>query len=599
MATNQNDRDRDAIAAVRNFVQSLEKQEVFVTEKVAFDVRELVRTLRKNYWGVYDNPLDKAGRPKLWQALTEFVCDQNAIKRDLDTKDIVWRAKTSEGLADAELARPITQDYLLDTNFGEDMDDAALRCAIDGTVVWKIWEEKDGEGEYVPRRRIVDLLNFYIDPTARSIAESPLVAERTLMTPNEIRGMTGWDNTDLSLLQTDESNRYDRENKNGKTDFGYALRDVWELWGLVPASLFGGKGADVEAHLIVSGIDSGTPAVHLCEKNAKKLRHTKLAYKPYEEMWSQRVPGRWYGKGPAEKVIELQKYLNLILNARVTRHTLSQMGIWKVRENSGITQKSIQGIAANGAIKLRDMADIEQIVVAEAQSTYSDEDRAIDWARKITGVSESLTGERLPASTPATNAALAAQGAQDYFSNQKERDGNFYRRLFSRHVWPVLAKNVDAGYIVRFFRADPRYSELCERVAVNKVIEEIGRAAERGEAPTPEQVNAAIEQAKRDLESSGQIFVEAVGRVADDLEASVEATNEALDVGVTVDKLFKAAELMPQSSEYIVRQALDVMGIAQPPAPVQPQAAPAMPGMPVPSGPMQSPAPAAQFLSAR
>lgn len=586
-----NDKDRAAVAAVQTFVQSLERQQVFVTEKVSFDMRKLISNLRKNYWGVYDNPLSPSGNRKLWQTLTEFVCDQHAIKSDLDTKDMVWRSKTQEGLADAELARPITQDYLSDTNFGEDMDDAAMRRAIDGTAVWKVWEEKDGK-EYVPRRRLVDLLNFYIDPTTRSIAEAPIVVERTLMTTGEIAAMTGWKNTDN--LQVDSLDRSDRDNRNGSSNFGYSMRDVWELWGLVPAEVFGEKGPDVQAHLIVSGLDAGGPAVHLLEKNTKKLKGTNLPYKPYEEQWAQRVPGRWYGKGPAEKVMELQKYVNLILNARVTRHTLSQMGIWKVRENSGITQKSIAGIAANGVVKVRDMADIEQIVVAEAQSTYSDEDRAIDWARKITGVAEALTGERLPASTPATNAALAAQGAQDYFSNQKERDGNFYRRLFSRHVWPILAKNVTKGYVARFFRDDRRWSELLERIAVNRAAAAIDAAAASGQVPTPEQVAVAIEQAKRDLNSSGTLFVEAVSDIADDLEASIEATNEALDVGVTVDKLMNVAKLMPGSQEYIARQALDIMGIAQPPAPVaQPQMEQPQPAVQVPP-----PSPVGQLMSA-
>lgn len=595
MANNRQDRDRLAIKAVSDFVSSLEQQVVFVTEKVAVDVRQLIRNLRKNYWGVYDNPLDRSGKPKMWQALTEFVCDQHAIKRDLDAKDMAWRAKTADAMADAELARPITADYLADTNFGEDMDDAALRCAIDGTAVWKVWEEKDEEGEYVPRRRLVDLLNFYIDPTARSIAESPVVAERALMTPGEIRAMTGWENTDLDRLTTQEASRSDRENRNGASDNGYALRDVWELWGLVPAAIFGKQGQDIDAHVIVSGIDSGNPVVHLAEENKRKFKGTKLPYKPYEEMWAQRVPGRWYGKGPAEKVIELQKYVNLLLNARVTRHTLAQMGIWKVRDGSGITQKSLSQIPANGAIKVKDMGDIEQIVVAEAQSTYSDEDRAIDWARKITGVAEALTGERLPASTPATNAALAAQGAQDYFSSQKERDGHFYRRLFSRHIWPILAKNVKPGYLVRFFRTDPRWSELVERVAVAKASESLDKAAASGFVPTREQLEAAVQQAKLDLESSGALFVEAVAEVADDLEATIEATNESLDVGVTVDKLFKAAELMPESKSYLVRQALDVMGIAQPPASTLPTAEAA----PVPAMAAPEPSPAAQFLSAR
>lgn len=562
----QSNNESLAIETIQNFVDSLDKRFVFITEKVSIDVRELIRTLRKNYWGVYDNPIDASGKRKLWQALTEFVCDQHAIKSDLDTKDIVWRATTQDSVVDAEIARPITSQYLTDTNFGEDMDDANMRRAIDGTVVWKVWEEKI-EDKIVAQRRLVDLLNFYIDPTARSIAESPIVVERNLMTLNEIKSMSGWKNTNNLIAQS--SNRYDSENTN-EAENGYLMRDVWEGWGLFPAEIFGKKGLDINAQVVISGLESGNPTVHLIKENKRKFKNTNLSYKPFEESWAQRVPGRWYGKGPAEKVIELQKYVNLILNSRVTRHTLAQMGIWKVRDGSGITQKSISGLSANGVIKVRDMADIEQLVVAEAQSTYSDEDRALDWARKITGVNEALTGERLPASTPATNAVLAAQGAQDYFSTQKERDGHFYRRLFSRHIWPALAQNVKKGYIVRFFRHDPRWSELIERVATHLVIKQIDKNfQEKGNVPTPIQVELAIDQAKMDLESSGQLFIEAIKDITDNLEASIEATNEALDVGVMTDKLFKAAELMPQSSEYLVRRAIDILGVPQPPAGVQ------------------------------
>ena len=49
---------REAIALVEGEKQMWENATVFVTDKIAFNIRNLIRALRKNYWGIFDSPLD-------------------------------------------------------------------------------------------------------------------------------------------------------------------------------------------------------------------------------------------------------------------------------------------------------------------------------------------------------------------------------------------------------------------------------------------------------------------------------------------------------------------------------------------------------------
>ena len=185
---------REAWSAAINIVQreqsNWEEAIVYVTDKVAFRMRELIRIFRKNYWGVFDKPYDElTGREKTWIGLAMSIVEMYVKNGDIDQKDISFVARTEEGTEIADLTRLWVKEYLSRMYFGETLDEDQRQLCIDGTVVWKTWE---AGGKM--NRRTVDLLNFYIDPSEKDIQSAYRVTERSLLLPAQIAGMD-WYNT--------------------------------------------------------------------------------------------------------------------------------------------------------------------------------------------------------------------------------------------------------------------------------------------------------------------------------------------------------------------------------------------------------------------
>ena len=65
-----------------------------MTESVGFKMREMIRTFRKNYWGVFDEPTDpNTGLEKFWFHLAMKTVEDITKNVDIDTKDINYRVK--------------------------------------------------------------------------------------------------------------------------------------------------------------------------------------------------------------------------------------------------------------------------------------------------------------------------------------------------------------------------------------------------------------------------------------------------------------------------------------------------------------------------
>jgi hypothetical protein len=312
-----------AVGIVRNEKIRWELATAFVTPRVNFKMRQLIRILRKNYYGVFDQPYDEmTGIEKIWYPLTEINVEAVVKNIDLDQKDIGFRAKTPDSYGITDITRAFVKDKLDKIHFGQKLDDFERMLAIDGTAVWKTVEE-DGKMLILP----VDLLNIYIDPTTPSIQEAYRFTERSLMFPEEILGMTGWINTEgVEANVTEGLPRTDPFWMNRTMQFNSNVKmvDVYELWGKIPESLITGLAADenneIEGHIVVSNIDSpGKERLHLIERNTKRDAEGNYA-KPYEECWYTRVPNRWYGRGVAEKLLMLQVYANIMFN-RFGGHT--------------------------------------------------------------------------------------------------------------------------------------------------------------------------------------------------------------------------------------------------------------------------------------
>lgn len=560
-----------AITIVKQEKQLYEVATAFITDRVSFKMRDLLRICRKNYYGIFDQPKDPfTGLEKIWYPLTEINVEAVVKNIDLDQKDINFRAKTPNGYGITDLTRSVTRDKLSRIYFGQKLDAFERQLAIDGTAVWKTYEE---DGKLIIRP--IDILNIYIDPTSPSIQEAYRFTERTLMFPSEMRLMNGWYNLEDIDFNVPEGvprsdpywmNNASRMNSNVK------MWDVYETWGKIPKSLITGDKADdneeVDGHIVVSGIDSpGREKCHLIEINTKKDAEGN-ALKPYEEAWYTRVPNRWYGRGVAEKLLTLQVYANIVFNVRINRSRISQMGLFKIRKGAGITPQMLQRLPSNGGIVLTSMEDLEQLVVQEVGATsYKDEDVINSLSDRLTNAFEVATGESLPASTPATNAVLQSQAAKSGFAMIRDGVAQFLTRWMDRHALPIIASEITAEEIVRFTDDDDNFKEIVDRVVLWKAQKALDEAYAKGYLPSEQELVQEIENARERI-TKGDMFVDKVQKVvASQLETEVYINNEEMDISVTVQNLISMMNFAPEYREAIVKQTFDLMGLSAPKMP--------------------------------
>lgn len=557
-----------AIQIVQDEVESYEDSIVFVTDRVAFAMRDLVRTLRKNYWGVFEVPKDPlTGLDQVWTPLSRQVADTSRKSIDLDQGDINFRAKTREGVAVTDVVRAGVKDYLDRVFFGDILNTTATQLCIDGTVVWKSWEEKEA-GKSKLRTKQVDLLNVYIDPAADSIQEAYRFTERALMDKESVQRMTGWSNTEDVEAQTG-LNPTDARLDISSVQTNTKQVEVFETWGMIPLWMITGKisdkesGEEVEGHIVVSNARKGkSPKVHLVEKNITKDKDGNII-KPYEEVWYSKVAGRWYGVGPVEMCIAMQTWVNTVNNMRINRNYVAQLGLFKIKRGSGITRDSLTKLGSNGVIKVQNMDDIQQMVVQEAtQSSYNDETVAVDWARQITGATEAVIGESLPSSQTATSAVIQDRNSKTTFALVREGFGIFLQRWMDRHALPVIAKQMKKGTKLRISSDFDNIRQLRLRVALFTVQEELNKRIEKGELPSDEEIEQTIQSLEAQLQDEQELFVTLTEDIiAKGLDTKVYVTNEEFNPAVTADKIISLLQIAPETRAALLPQLVDVLGL--------------------------------------
>ena len=305
------------------------------------------------------------------------------------------------------------------------------------------------------------------------------------------------------------------------------------------------------------------------------------------------MPNRWYGRGVAEKLLTMQIYANIVFNVRINRSRMSQLGIFKMKKGAGITAQMLARLPSNGVVVLNNMDDLQQMVVQEVgQTSYTDEQVINTISERLTNAFEIVTGEALPSSTPATNAAIQNQNAKSGFALIKDSIGGFLERWMDRHALPIIAKELTTGAVVRFASDDDTFKQLVDRIVLSRAQEALDASFAKGYLPTEQEINSEIDRAKEKM-LKGDLFINLLRDViASELFTEVYVTNEEMDVSVTIQNLLNMLRVAPQYQDAIVKQTFDLMGLQQPKTPAQPQQM--TQGGQVPQ--MQSPIPQGQMM---
>lgn len=551
--------EREAIAIVDGERTQWETATCYVTPKVGFNMRVLIETVRKNFWGVFDKPIDKnTGRKKIWLPMTQRDVEIVWKSSDVDLKDMMFRARSPEGIECAELTRYVVRNYLDYIYFGETLDEMTRQLIMDGTVVWKTWEEN---GKM--KRKTVDLLNVYIDPTEENIQDAYRFTERSLSTPTQLKKMSGWKNTDVK-----GQTNLDKNNPNNPSNLTTAENvDVWEMWGKIPKWMVSRKkkdkdsGEEIDGHIVVSGLESGGGVVHLIEENKKKDRLGNVI-KPYEEGRLVKISGRWYGLGIPEREMALQEWLNISVNLRINRSYISQLGLFKIRQGSGITPQMLSGLASNGAIPVANMGDLEPLnVPGPNASDYQDEQVIREWAQAVTQSYPIASGESLPASQTATTSTIQSNASKSSYSMIRDAIEFMLTRWMDRHALPIIAKSISPKDVVRVMGDGDGFKELAEKITAYYAEE----ALNAGGVVDPILFAQEVEAAEAELRKRPQLFIEATRKiVASGLETRFYTNNESMDTQVTVQNLLAAMQIAPEYRESYVEQIADLQGLPKP-----------------------------------
>jgi hypothetical protein len=573
------DIEQEAIQIVESEVSKYKDGEFFITENVAIATRPLIRHLRKNYWGVFEQSKDPVtGKDKQWVPLTRLVVDAVRKNSDLDLKDVNFRANNEAGVPVTSLVRGFVRKWLYNNFFGEVLNDSILQMCIDGTVVWKTYTQTIG-GKLHVKRKTVDILNIFIDPTADSIQDAQRFTERALLSVDQVKAMDGWMKTD-GVKSASGLHRTDADLKH-INDIGEYV-DVYEMWGLIPKRLISGNKDDAElvpGHVVISGIETGDRRVHVLEANTNKDKNGDIV-KPYEELRFIKVPGRWAGVGPAEMVMKLQEWINTIINLRIQKNTSASLGLFKVKAGAGVTQQMLSNLISRGVIKLNNMDDLDNFRIDEAgESSYKDEEVAKNWAFDITSTYDIARGASLPASTTATSAVIEDRNSKTAFTLVIESTGLFLQRWMDRHFLPHVPKLIRQEKTTTLFGDFDDIDEIRHRIASYLVMQEMDKNySSSGFVPTTEDIQMAIQETEQKLRGKKNIFMDVLEDIiAANIDTVAQFTNEELDVAVTVRNLTDMANSVedPTVRNDFLMRALDILGIDVPESMRKPQ----MPGM--------------------
>lgn len=585
---------KEVIEAVRGEWRTYDNALVFVTDRVAFNIRALVKTLRKNYWGIFDNDKDPvSGQKMTWIPLTEWIVDTFVKNSDRDQKDVRTKAKRTAYVGLAMLVRNLIKNWMTKNIFGEELDETERQIGIDGSGIKKIYKGYDEKGKATVIMADVDILNAYFDFTVKSIHEAPRFTERALKYPGDLEAMDGWKNTNgiqgsTSLHPTDTNLS---ASTTPSVPRGARMVDVWESWGKYPKYFITGKKDDtdqIDMHLVVSGLQGRQENArwHLIETNPGGL-------KPYEECHTKRIKGRWLSRGPAESVMMIQGWLNMIVNIRKIRASVSQLGIFKLKKNAGVSPQNVSRMAANGFIQVNSMDDLEQLVVQEASmSSYKDEEVGVNWAKLVTSSFDVVTGETTQASKSATGLVIESKAAGSTFLMYKKAIGFWLTRMMNRHILPIMQEIITAGDIVRLSGSPEELAQYDDNVinclAKNQIADAIDKAKKDGKqiAFDPAQVFAEIERAKQSYKRMGkERLIEIKKLDLTQYEVEIYVGDEEFDEEVMANNLTKILSVVPQYQAMVVKEIFDIMGLDSSKIPDWPPAPPAPAGPGAPSGP--------------
>ncbi|MFA5185370.1 MAG: hypothetical protein WC551_02695 [Patescibacteria group bacterium] len=539
--------------------------DVEVVPGYTFNQMDTIKRCHLYYNSKFENGGTYSGEPKLFFNINKFRCDVATRFLNFDTKDIRLWENNSESELKTFLLEKELQLWMKRNKVGKLLNEIAEEAPIYGSVVIR----KNKKGAV-----LVDLRRFALDPTVETVGKSRFLSVKHYLTESEVREKAKTGGWDAKAVEDMLKTKGTLEGKPSyESDKGYnqittqPTYEVTEYWGDVAERLLGGKGEDlVRAFFIVGNLDVST-------KNDKgELTGGEAGLTLFKSRWTKEYPfkdfhysktrGRWLGRGVIEDLFEAQERTNEMTNQKRVSMKISAQHTFQTSGNTGIqniVQDLVNGdVIQNGGNLITPIATEERNLAAFTTETQ-EYDKLAD---RLSFAFDSVRGESMPSSTPATNAMLQNQGASSVFAFKRENLGLTLQAFFNDFVLPQLMSDLTPEHVLRFTGSLEDISKLDRAISESMTREEVLKRLLSGRPVTDEdqkQIKANIESqlkkrgAKRFIEVSKGFYGDA------DFEFDFMVTNEQEDVAVAAQNLMGIITALSKNPEMLKNPMIKVL----------------------------------------
>lgn len=456
-------------------------------EKNSRDMRTILKRAYRNFLGIFDEPNTRyTKRKKEFWNLTQYHSLTSASRVYVDPRAITILPRVEEDIPKAKVWGDLIPFQLNQMNFFQDMNKFGIELALFGTGIsaqdWEFKKEKyiDRDGKAIktrvqedrPSYKSVPLLNCYLDMTAETLQDSPSFIVETWHEASELPKLKERYKWKTNVNSIEGIKLITADGKLGQNDLlqyqqmGISQKQLevpmvsilWR-WGKIKLSWVTKKESDENEW--VEGIiallnkhgdeDDDKSAPVILDIRVNPFDHGK---RPFEECWYIKIPGRWYGLGVGEMLLDPQSYLNRVINQRIDNNEILQNKMYKVRRGAGLDNKSIAA-APGKAISVQNMDDIQVLETGDAKtSSYNDEQNILVWAERQTHIKDASSSAK-----SATEAQINAELAGDFFAIVRRNINDYLRRV----VWQIIELDkqfIDKEIVIRIVGEPSDFKEF-------------------------------------------------------------------------------------------------------------------------------------------
>lgn len=543
---------RTIFDAIRQERQDFLYNTIQIVDGFMFSQYQTIKKIHKYYNGQYNDgnyeTINGITRKKVFWTIGKRRATIASKQIDLDTKDFLLISENQATewnvfLLEKELKAWMSKRPKNGENkFGVILNQIADELPVYGTCVLR----KTKEGA-----ELIDLRYFYCEQSAENLKKSRYKIIKHFMTPEELRKMTAWDNTQEAIdkfAMTSFKSYEDAGQLN--IQHGTPYIEVYERFAEVPRSYFENDGVltnderDKEftyGRFIVAGVDvqaqsSGSLATQPNPNNPYYAPGVILFKEevnphddPFKEVHFRKTRGRWLGIGIIEDTFEDQRMVNKVKDQEDKAAELASLILFQTATD--MAAKNVLTDVDNGEI-LKATAPINRLdnsnkaltemkIMAESYELHADRE---------TFSADLLGGEAPPASATLGAVNQQVNASAGVYEYKRENFGLFLEEFIEELVFPDLQKKILAPHSFRFSGDIQEMAKLRERVVDGYLRKQI---LETGNVPTKEEYDMMKQQYMAMYQKQGSqmwIDVEKDFFANLDYELSLETTGESRNV---------------------------------------------------------------------